>query len=96
MHPSIPLSISLSHAPKCTLLFCFQTTCGNDLGWGRKRRDVKIVDSSPTSMEVISPENLRRRDLQKRQAENFDIDVGARVNIVEKYSEIREYEYLES
>ena len=72
---------------------CFlQTNCLGESGWGRKRRDAILDRRFDQMMRVAVPsmdtrETTVNRD--KRQSENFDIDVGGRVKIVEKYTEIR-------
>jgi len=72
---------------------CFlQTNCLGESGWGRKRRDAIVDRRFNQIMRVAVPgidarETTVNRD--KRQSENFDIDVGGRVKIVEKYTEIR-------
>ncbi|KAH3801937.1 hypothetical protein DPMN_155601 [Dreissena polymorpha] len=65
-------------------------------GWGRKKRDVtpvNVIGEINASNKVPSKKESVGsigNDIDKRQTEDFDIDVGARVKIVEKYSEIRE------
>ncbi|KAH3802016.1 hypothetical protein DPMN_155865 [Dreissena polymorpha] len=65
-------------------------------GWGSKKRDItpanvigEINASNTDSSQRASVSSIGH-DIAKRQTENCDIDVGAWVKIMEKYSEIRE------
>ena len=60
-----------------------QTDCGGTPGWGRKRREVNLESS-------VSVESRAKRQVD----DTFDIGVGGKVNIVEKYSDIRKYDIL--
>lgn len=68
--------------------------CNGESGWGRKRRG---VTSSNVIGEIIAGGRSSKHGtsdghhMEKRQANDFDIDVGGRVKIVEKYSDIRKW-----
>ncbi|XP_052814248.1 uncharacterized protein LOC128241365 [Mya arenaria] len=66
---------------------CDETNCLGEGGWGKRKRaatrDTVVGEITATG------HNLKEHQVKKRQAEVLDIDVGGRVKIVEKYSDIR-------
>ncbi|XP_052221408.1 uncharacterized protein LOC127837972 [Dreissena polymorpha] len=74
---------------------CEESNCMGYAGWGRKKRDVtpvNVIGEINASNKVPSKKESVGsigHNIAKRQTEDFDIDVGARVKIVEKYSEIQ-------
>ena len=74
----------------------FQTLCSNgDVGWGRKKREITPGGIDKRS---VASRSTRRgiKGIDKRQAADdvFDIDVGGKVKIVEKYTEVRKYDVV--
>ena len=72
-----------------------QTPCndGTD-GWGRKKRDITLDNSVGEISAYADKKELGYHMIKERQADAsgpFDIDVGGKVKIVEKYSDIRKY-----
>ena len=60
-------------------------------GWGRRKRDVtpanvigEINASNKVKRQQASVSSIGH-DIEKRQTDNFDIDAGARVKIVETF-----------
>ena len=76
-----------------TLTYFFQTNCNGLDGWGRKRRDVTPINvigeitSNGKQPRAAPLDHIRNK--RQTAAGDLDIDVGGRVKIVEKYSEIR-------
>ncbi|XP_052224310.1 uncharacterized protein LOC127839959 [Dreissena polymorpha] len=74
---------------------CEESNCMGYAGWGRKKRyvtPVNVIGEINASNKVPSKKESVGsigHNIAKRQTEDFDIDVGARVKIVEKYSEIQ-------
>ncbi|XP_053387881.1 uncharacterized protein LOC128551220 [Mercenaria mercenaria] len=69
---------------------CAETFCGGGLsGWGRRKRNSAEGNVAHIGKDnTVTALDAEEHQLTKRQADLYDIDVGANVKIVEKYSEI--------
>jgi hypothetical protein len=70
----------------------YKSLCGDVYqGWGRKRRSTPEGNHLGYILATSSHDVMRRRNKRQSRRNDEDINVGARIDVVDKYSKISEF-----